>query len=330
MLSGLSDTSGKYGFSLSGSQMTSGDITYNSSVLGLRYKVLDWFQITGSIPYGDIHSTETYTNSFTDINGTIIKEKTKVRYKQSGLGDISLMGWVDLAYPFLSREEDNGPSKEAEAEQEPFVGIGDPSVFLGVGVKLDTGTHDRRSKDKYRYDRKIATESGNPKEYSISDGAIPAYYQLGTGTTDLLLGLFYKQRFGRFVPNAGVSYKHSGGRNSVGYERGDMISWGTGLKYIILRGEDCSQFYVRGGLSGLVVIEPDVDHSENTSLIGPQQVGDVENTKGSYAFYDVGLGYDMSKNLSIIAGAKFPLTDHNNDTDNSFDRQVSLSLQYRF
>jgi hypothetical protein len=59
-------------------------------------------------------------------------------------------------------------------------------------------------------------------------------------------------------------------------------------------------------------------------------VGKVEDTKGTYNFYYLGTGYDLGKRWTFIASAQFPLTTHNNDTTNSFDHQVALSVQCRF
>jgi hypothetical protein len=316
MLSDLSDPS-KFAVSVSGSHTASGDTTYNSAALGLRYRPMDFLVITASFPYVNIKSKENvvYTDSST---GTL-------RYDTDGQGDISAMGWVNVAHLMLKMGEPPGAIEETGPE--PLTGIGDPMLYLGAGVKFDNAPFDERDVDKYLYDRDKATFTG---ERSIADGVIPAYYQQGTGTTDFLMGLLYQQRFGRFTPSAALSFVDTGGRNDVGYERGNKFSWSAGTKYTFFRGEDCSQFYAQGGISGLKVVQDDYDHSEDTTALGSQPVGKVEDTKGTYNFYYLGLGYELGKQWSFIASAQFPLTNHNQDTDNSFDRQFGLSIQYRF
>jgi hypothetical protein len=311
MLSDIGEATTDFGVSLGYSYTDSGESTYNTVNLGLRYRVIDWLQVTANIPYVDIRAREELSPGYA------------LRYSDAGIGDVSVVGWLDLAHLLLHEEEE----MIDEGDAEPLEGIGDPRIYLGLGVKLATGNHSERDIDRYYYDRGLAQFTG---EYSKSDGAVPAYYQVGSGTTDPLVSLVYQQNFGRFVPTVGVSYQYIFEENSLDYERGDRFSWNLGTKYIISRMDECRTFYVRGGIASLVVVEADMDHSEDTTLLGSQEKGKVPATKGTYNFWDMGIGYDLTENITVHGGASFPLGSHNSDGDNSFDHQINLTLLYRF
>jgi hypothetical protein len=300
--------------------------------LGLRYRPYDWLQLTAGIPYKDIAAKEVFIDS-RPVGGTFETRRSVFRYNDDGLGDITLMGWLDLLYPFTHGEriETTAVSDVEYVEEEHSPeGVGDPFFYLGLGVKLDTGVHDERSIAKYNYDRKGPFGDLTSVERSVADGVVPAAYQTGTGTTDLLASLVYQQQFGHWIPVASLSYQMTGGDNSVGYEFSDKFSWSAGTKYVISQTPDCRQFYVNGAISGLLNMDPDKDHSENTKLLGSQKVGDVPQTEGTYNFYGFGVGYDITTSIRVNASFTLPLGTHNSDSDNSFDRQIGVGVQYRF
>jgi hypothetical protein len=283
--------------------------------------------------------------------GDPVLDYEEFHYNQEGMGDITIMSWFNVAYPFLRKpaqadgKEKPGEVKEATAKSgndkpgkikpEPekgsdgLKGYGYPMVFLGVGLKLDMGTHDEWDYQKYLYDRRLAEDKGTG-EYSISDGIIPAGYQLGTGTTDILFGIYYQQRLGRFVPCAGLTYQYSGGENTVGYERSDKLMWSLGTKYIISQDEKKRQFYINTSLSGTNILGDDIDHSENTTLLGIQEKGDIPDTGGSFEFIQLGLGYDITKYMSVSASVKRPLGSQGSDSENAFDHQFSVGMTFKF
>jgi hypothetical protein len=298
-----------------------GDTTINAAVLGLRCRVFDWLQVVGNLPILDLRGKERLACEEGERN---------VRYNSSGVGDANVMGWLALSHLLAGEEECDveAPEDEEQEEVEGFLdGIGAPSFLFGAGVKFATGECAERSRDKYYADRYRARYTG---ERSISDGAVPAHQQLGTGSTDLLLGVAYQQSFWGFVGDASFTFQHAGDENTIGYERGDRVFWNVGVKYTLHRAEDCRELYVRGGISGLRIIEPDVDHSEDTTLLGPQEVGDVADTEGTYNFYGVSLRYDITDRLSLDVGFQLPLGTNNRDSDNSFKWQCSLTLLYNF
>jgi hypothetical protein len=278
---------------------------------------LPWFQATANIPYINKRSEE-------------ILGFQKVRYNEDGIGDISLMGWFSLSHLFVPSlaggEKDATPDEEGKEPEIDLSEAGDPSVFFGVGVKLDNGEFSARSRDKYNQDLLTAVAG----EMKPEMGVIPATYQIGTGTVDALFALVYQQRFGRWVPNGGLTYQVTGGENDVEYEWSDKFGWSFGTKYILLQHEDCRQFYARAGIHGVLNLDPDKDHSQDITQVGDQEVGDVPGTEGTYNTWDLGLGYDITKNMTVIANYALPMGSHNQDSDNALDWQMSLSLQFKF
>jgi hypothetical protein len=322
MLSDLNDDS-NFSFGLGYAYTDSGQSDYHSIALSARYKILDWFQVTGSVPYRIISGEEsvTFREEQPPGSGTFVDSIEKLDYDTSGIGDVSLMGWVNLTY-FLQGETEalDKSSMDASDIWEK------PSIYLGVGVKLPTGEDDETDSDKLAVDQR-ANLTG---EYSQSEGVIPARFQVGTGTTDILFGAVYQQRFGRFIPVAGVTYQLVDDESDAGYEYGDMLSITAGSKYIISEWEGCRQFYVSGGVSASLKMEDDYDHSEDTTRLGSQPKGEVPDTDEDYYFANFAVGYDVTEDLRLVGGFTLPLNDPDDDSPNSFDKSISVGIQYSF
>lgn len=316
--------------SLQYSNTKNGRSRYQTYLLGLSFRPAEWLQVTASIPYTFIDGYD----AFYDETAPGVERKNVFTYSSEGIGDVVLMGWVNAAPAFLPQPPEAGEEKSGDPPGEeparcgsgdPLEGIGKPNIYLGLGVKLATGSDDEFDLKKYRFDRSKAVTG----EYSKSDGIRPARFQLGTGTYDLLLGAFYQQRFGRWTPYMGLSWQLTSGENSVEYERGDTFSWVAGTQCVLYCTSDCRQLYVRGGISG-VISAHDIDHSEDTTKLGKQSKGRVPDTRGTYHFFDLGGGYDLTENLSVFTTFRYPLNDPVDVSENSFDWQFSVGLQYRF
>jgi len=317
MLSDIGTSSHKYSVSLSYSNNKSGRSKYNSVSLGLGYRPFDWLQLSGSIPYMDVSGKDV----FWELDQTELVRR-EFEYSNSGLGDVMIMAWANALYPFL----DHSDTKTDPADDEEEL-IDDPAIYIGLGVKLPTGSHDEDDPTKLKFDQSKSKITG---QFSEADGIIPNRFQLGSGTTDILVGIFYMQRFGDFTPSAGVSYQFTGGDNDIGYEKSDRVSWTLGTKYMLYKTIDCRQLYLSGGLSGVTNTSRDFDHSENTSLIDYQPIGRVPGTDGTYNFYSLGMGYEVTRNLTINGSVTLPLSKANERSDNSFDRSISVGVQFKF
>lgn len=197
--------------------------------------------------------------------------------------------------------------------------------FVGAGVKLPTGEHDIFDMDKYDFDRSKAITG----EYSETDGFLPPSFQLGTGTTDVNLGFTYSQRFWRLTPTAGFVYTVSGGANSLAYERSDKISWNVASRFAIHRFDGPIDVSAKLGVSGILALGHDVDHSENTRLLGSQERGFVEGSQNDYVFADLGVQTDWFNGVNFSLIARFPL-GATGDSEISFNYQIAATLSARF
>ncbi|MHC4661235.1 MAG: hypothetical protein ACYS8W_06055 [Planctomycetota bacterium] len=355
MLSGLGDDRVRFITSLDYSVAESGKTAYRSYSVSLKYLPFRWLILSASVPYQSISGFDTRWETYTDAFSNPVTKYEEFHYNQEGVGDISVMAWINLAYPFYKKPappcplektpqsgekpESRGPIKRQKdapdsnkksngKDKNPLEGFGEPVVLFGIGLKLDTGKHDVWDYQKYVYDRSISEDLTG--EYSITDGIIPASYQLGTGTTDILTGIYYQQRFGRFVPTASLVYQLTGGENSVGYERSDKVSWNLSTKYILNVMGNNRQFCINGGLSGSITTSADTDHSENTMMLGIQELGEIPDSDADYKFWDIGLSYDFTPSISAKAGFKFPLGSSEGTTENAFDKLFSLGITFRF
>ncbi len=110
--------------------------------------------------------------------------------KIQGLGDISITAQYNILNTFF------------DSTAHTF----DHTLNIGIGTKLATG--------KYRYDESLADEVANPN------------FQLGTGSTDLLLSSIYTVRYTKLGWNTEVSYRVTS-ENSQGYRFANRFSAAT-------------------------------------------------------------------------------------------------------
>ncbi len=204
--------------------------------------------------------------------------------------------------------------------------MGTPCLYLGIGVKLPVGEHDRFDQGKYAFDRSKAITG----EASVSDGIVPATLQLGSGTIDVMPGAFGQIRLWRFSVSGGVTALISGGANSVGYERGLNLSWSMGLRLVLYRSDQGLKVQIRGALSGIVLFSNDIDHSENTALLGRQEKGEVAGTDKDYTFWEAGADADVSSSVTASVSLRFALGRSAGASESSFKRQVNFTVSFKF
>jgi hypothetical protein len=312
------------------SRTDSGDSQYRTVSVGLRWRPWDWLHLTAGVPYTFIDGEENITELVDDGLGNLVEQTTTFNYENSGIGDITVVAWINTLYPFTGRETtlpaEGGADADTVVAEDPFDSSGEPYLFFGAGLKLPTGIYDEFDDAKFVYD-----DSKNiTGEYDISEGVLDPRFQLGTGTWDPMIGLVYQQRFWRFQPNLGASYTFTGGKNDVGYEFGDRVAMAASLRFFMYRTESGCQGWVSAGVNGVYVLEDDYDHSEDTTKLGSQPKGEVEDTKGFYDFYNLGIGIDLHKDLTLYGMYSHYLTQHDSDNPYSFDNGLSVGLQYRF
>ncbi|MBU0755140.1 MAG: hypothetical protein KJ645_08360, partial [Planctomycetes bacterium] len=142
MLSDFRDDDSPFAFSLGYGNTGSGDSTYNTVALGLRWRPVGWLQVTTSIPYSFVDGDDLQVVHLRDpVDDTPYTETERFKYDEEGIGDITIMGWVNLLYPFM---DEVTPEERAvqDPEEVDTDDIGDPFIFLGAGVKLPTGEYE--------------------------------------------------------------------------------------------------------------------------------------------------------------------------------------------
>lgn len=119
----------------------------------------------------------------------------------NGLGDISVLGWYKIK--FNKKQESNDRALGFMSEPE-FTGH---SIEIGAGLKLPTGEF----------------------EEVLADAVNPGF-QVGTGSTDVLLSLAYSYSKDRFGANATTSY-YVKGTNDNEYRFGNQFSYNANVFY---------------------------------------------------------------------------------------------------
>ena len=211
-------------------------------------------------------------------------------YDVAGIGDATLFGYVNLSTTIF------GMGKKSESDNS----FGSFPVFqFGGGSKLATGRN------------------------TLHDDLgliIPAYYQPGTGMQDYYLLVSYFQAFGKFVPNASVSYTMTGPMNDQYYERSDRITVSAGLRYTVDE--------KRGGAVTFSFILTDVfdnDSFNSTELA----------TSGVYTYAQIGYTMQTLRQMDASLSIQFPLTtpasaDSGGANSSAMDYMVALTFGYKF
>ncbi len=315
---------------------------YHTIPVSVQVRPLDWAIFSIQVPFTSVSGKETYYDQIL-VGGIPTLRETVLSYSNGGIGDLAISAWADCAR-LLGLVLGGGAGKAGETKAgppgsaaggggaasagsaDPFAGVGRPMLLIGAGIKLPTGEHDARDADKYAFDRSKSLTG----EYSESDGILPVGYELGSGTTDFQFGAAYQQRFWRFVLSGGIACQLSGGSNSVGYERSDIASLSIAVKFVPFSSAGELEASVRAGLSGIIALARDIDHSENTALLGRQERGPLSGSGRDYAFADIGAGVDFLGNFSFGLGARFQLNETSGSSASAFKYQFICTIGARF
>jgi hypothetical protein len=183
---------------------------YHKHFMGLRYRSMSFeshlnSQLLRTKEY--FHTTELwgrfYPTSKLQIigfvpysfnNQTDINNQSK---KMQGLNDLVLMANYNIL--------------NASAIQDTIVRKFKHSLWIGGGVKLPTG--------KYNYEEQDAGQVANPN------------FQLGTGSVDVLVNMFYNLRYKNWGFNQDIAYKINT-NNAKNYRFGNKISGNSNFFYI--------------------------------------------------------------------------------------------------
>ena len=219
---------------------------------------------------------------------------------------------VSTSVPFVSRDHEHIQNDEATGTRQPeswhFDELGDirvmgryqlhlhteapSSLGFGLGIKLPTG----------RYD--ITNDEGEQAERML---------QPGTGTTDLLAGVFYN----RAVP--GFGWVFAQGRIEVALDSKDQYR--PGNRYLVdlgFRYPLTSKLALQAQLNAVVKSH---DYGDNAE---PDESG------GKFLFFTPGVSYALTKSLQVYAFVQLPLYQYVNGVQLTSHWAALAGASWRF
>jgi len=238
-------------------------------------------------------------------------------YSQSGMGDISLFCWYNIlrsgnaSSTSNEKSESNTEEKNKETKTERENGKKKKKkeqpwrFMIGVGAKLPTGESDAKVMNEY----------------------VPAYYQVGSGTTDLLAGASCEKDWGWTDFYEQIIFHYIPGRNDIDYKRSNRIYIDVGQKFLL---HEPTKTKFKIGLSDVYILNDNWDGLDNSgTLLGPR-IGSVKGTKGHYLYASTGFSVSPTDNLGFDLGFRLPLNKKDEDSEQSLDYIVSMAVTFKF
>ena len=242
-------------------------------------------------------------------NDREIELETINRYTTLGV-DYGRGDWgLNLQLPIVDRTHSTYPEVEAELSSSRSSSIGDarlmfryqgftPEKSLGVqvGLKLPTGSHDVRFR--------AGTEAGEPLDRGL---------QPGTGTTDMLLGVF---KFGPMSQNLDYfaqALVQAPLDASDGYRPGTALNLNLGLRYL------ASERFV-----------PELQLNARNSWRDRGPDADADNSGGSLLNLSPGLSVKLGERFDAFAFVQLPVLQHVNGLQLAPRYSVSVGARYDF
>jgi hypothetical protein len=231
------------------------------------------------------------------------------RYTTLGI-DYGQGDWgLNLQLPFVDRTHSTFPEGETELSRSHSSSIGDarllwryqgfsPQQNLGVqvGLKLPTGRHD--------VEFHAGSEAGEPLDRGL---------QPGTGTTDLLLGVF---RFGPMSQNLDYfaqAFAQAPLDSSDGFRPGASLNLNLGLRYL------ANERFV-----------PELQLNARTARRDRGPDADAENSGGSLLNLSPGLSVKLGERIDAFAFVQVPLWQHVNGLQLAPRYSLSVGARYDF
>lgn len=229
------------------------------------------------------------------------------RYATVGLDDSRGDWGLNLQLPLVRRTHSTYPEDETELSYSHSSGLGDARLMfryqgltaeknlgLQVGLKLPTGRHDVRFH--------AGTEAGEPLDRGL---------QPGTGTTDLLLGVF---RFGPISQNLDYfaqALVQAPLNSSDEFRPGAAVNLNLGLRYL------ASERFV-----------PELQLNARNAWKDSGANADRANSGGSLVNLSPGLSIRLGERLNGFAFVQVPLLQHVNGLQLAPRYTASVGLRY--
>ena len=294
---GISSCGGNY-CSVNTQWETQGAWTGSGVRVNLHYAYVD----LGQLRHG---SNKTVAE---EIPGTDDERRTLDRFLLAGLDYAIDDAWsVSVQLPILQRdhnhtENDAPPIREfwdlsgigdlRLSGSRQFVLSPDTSAGIRVGVKFPTGKIDGVSTD------------GELAERSL---------QLGSGSTDILLGAYYHRKL---QGNAATVFAQTQWQRPLTerdhYEPGQQLSADVGLRYALT--------LATSAMLQLNLLWKDRDQGINA---------EPDETGGRYAYLSPGVNHALSSRLQVFGFVQLPLYQFVNGTQLSVDKSATIGISWR-
>ena len=293
------------GCSLNSDFGTPGLSTASGWSLDLRYDTLDQNQLrqgTGTISAAAAAATP---NPVNPGNNAEVEKYTNNQYLTATLDYNDGNKWgVSLAVPYINRSHStlgiNGDGSSATSGQGGYdssaSGIGDVRVVgryygfsdekkfgIQFGLKLPTGNMKQTA----------ATTDGSGNLTDVDPGL-----QLGTGTTDAIIGLYYfdnlNQNWDYFVQaqfQSALNSSNMGVINAAGsYRPGDSVNFTGGMRY-----------------HGFESFIPTLQINARTVNTDSGDAADKFSTGGTLVYFTPGIIFPVSETVSVYSNLQIPL-----------------------
>ncbi|MHC4664058.1 MAG: hypothetical protein ACYS8W_20540 [Planctomycetota bacterium] len=297
----------RFGVTLAYSLAEAGEDFYEAYEVSLSCALSRKILLKLSAPYRNIdgHRMDQY--------GMIVRG-----YAQSGMGDISLFCWYSLfprgnasnTLAAYTKDENGGEEQKSVRAKDGKKGEGGKKelpcrVMVGAGVKFPTGESEDVVLGEY----------------------VPAYYQVGSGTTDFMAGVSIEKTWGRTDFYEQLILHYIPGRNDIEYRRSHRIYFDIGQKFLL---DEPTNTKVKIGVSDVYLVGDNWDGLDNMGTIAGPRIGTVKGTKGHYLYGVTGIEFSPFKNFSVDGGLRLPLFSDDQSSEQALDYIVSLGITFRF
>ncbi len=294
---GLSSCSGSY-CSVNTQWETQGVWTGSGVRVNLHYAYID----LGQLRHGSNKAVAE------EIPGTDDERRTLDRYLLAGLDYAINEAWsLSAQLPIIQRDHnhtvnDTPPIRESWdlsgigdlrlSGSRQFTLSPDTSAGIRVGVKLPTGKIDAVSSDGVLAERSL---------------------QLGSGSTDILLGAYY---YRKLQGNATTVFAQTQWQRPLierdHYEPGQQLSADVGLRYALT--------LATSAMLQLNLLWKDRDQGINAE---PAETG------GRYAYLSPGVNHALSSRLQVFGFVQLPLYQFVNGTQLSVDKSATIGISWK-
>jgi hypothetical protein len=290
--------------------------TLDSDWSSQGYTVATGFHLDARFDYSDQSELRSGTGRFDTSSAALpaareYQQQTVNRNLVLGLDYAPTRAWgVNLRVPYLDRSHATIAAGDSEVSEARSRGLGDLQLLvryqgfgddarLGVqfGLKLPSGSFNERFRS-------------GPQAGQVVDRGL----QPGTGTTDLVLGLYTAGWMGSAFGYFASALVQQPLDSRAGFRPGTGVTFSTGLRY----------------LPRTLAVTPQLQL--NVRIEGRERGpnADVANSGATFAYLSPGIGLSLRRGLDAFAFVQLPVYQNVNGLQLEPKMLGSLGLRYRF